>query len=1034
MSSPPSFEVGPDRIENIENNENNENTVFAEVPPTLAVDEIAAIVRQHYGLSGQISALASERDQNARLRCDDETWVVKFSNPGEPAEIVQLQVAALNHLATVDPSLGVPRVRCSLSGDDMVRVETSEGPLLLRIVSYLPGDMLADVEKTPALLTDLGRFIGRLSSALAGFGHRAAHRETFLWNLANAQQVRNLTDHISAGEDRAVVVAALDRHRERVVPLLPKLRVGVAHQDANDYNVLVNENIVSGLIDFGDMAHGQIVNELAITLAYALLDLPDIVAGARSVIRGYSEVFPLEPLELSVLFDLVATRLAMSVAISSDRGGNVEHEVDPYLLVSQGPALRLLHRLANMRPDYLHFAAREAAGLTPVPRADEIMAWINSSACKPSSVLARDITRKGGVFVAMSSGSPGADYGGNATKYWEWLVSVMAHENAGFAIGGYGEDRNVYKGDQFRTDAPESRSVHLGVDLFSPPDTSVHAMLDGTVKFVVDNAVRYDYGPTVILEHRAGSDGPTFYVLYGHLSRRTLTVLKPGQWVKAGDVVGFIGDESVNGGWAPHLHVQLITDLLGSTGNFEGAGEPSRMDIWKSLSPNPNALLRFPPESFVPSAQTPSVEDLVRRRSSVLGPSLSTSYRRKLHIVRGEGAYLIDHRGRRYLDLVNNVCHVGHAHPHVVEALSRQAANLNTNTRYLHENILQLAERLTSSFPDPLSVAFFVNSGSEANELALRIARTVTGRHDVICLDWGYHGNTAANIEVSPYKFNRAGGSGRVPYVHIATLPDPYRSRFSGYGAETGLQYASMIAEPIAAATLRNGSGPAAFIAESISGCGGQVVFPDVFLREAFDAVRLAGGLCIADEVQVGLGRVGNAMWAYDLQGAVADIVTIGKPFGNGHPLGAVVTSREIAAAFANGMEYFNTFGGNPVSCAVGAAVLDVIETEGLQANALDVGTYTLNGLRELQDRYECIGDVRGLGLYIGVDLVESRESKTSATQLAADVSNALRERGVLISTDGPFDNVLKIKPPLVVTRSDIDMFVDELDAVLASH
>ena len=477
----------------------------------------------------------------------------------------------------------------------------------------------------------------------------------------------------------------------------------------------------------------------------------------------------------------------------------------------------------------------------------------------------------------------------------------------------------------------------------------------------------------------------------------------------------------------------MITHLLDSSGNFEGAGEPSRMGIWKSLSPDPNRLLRLSPESVTPSAPEAEVANLYARRQRRLGSALSTSYRRKLHIVRGNGAYLFDHRGRGYLDLVNNVCHVGHAHPRVVTALAQQAGKLNTNTRYLHRNILDLGDRLAATFPDPLSVVYFVNSGSEANELALRMARTVTGRHDAICLNWGYHGNTAANIEVSPYKFNRAGGSGKAPYVHIATLADPYRGPYSGYGPETGFQYADLLDEPMAVATTRNGAGPAVFIAESISGCGGQVVFPDGFLHEAFTRVRAAGGLCIADEVQVGLGRVGTAMWAYDAQGAVADIVTIGKPFGNGHPLGAVVTTREIADAFANGMEYFNTFGGNPVSCAVGAAVLDVIDDESLLSNAAHVGRHMLSRLRELQDRHECMGDVRGQGLYIGVDLVGDRTTKSPATALAADVVNAMRERGVLLSTDGPFDNVLKIKPPLVISNADADVFIEELDRVLST-
>jgi 4-aminobutyrate aminotransferase-like enzyme len=367
---------------------------------------------------------------------------------------------------------------------------------------------------------------------------------------------------------------------------------------------------------------------------------------------------------------------------------------------------------------------------------------------------------------------------------------------------------------------------------------------------------------------------------------------------------------------------------------------------------------------------------------------------------------------------VNNVAHVGHAHPHVVDAIARQAALLNTNTRYLHPTILEYAERLAATFPEPLSMVYFTNSGSEANELALRIARTATGRRDVIAVDWGYHGNTNDLVEISAYKFNRNGGTGQPPHTHLAALPDPYRGRFGADG-------------PAYAADIANLPPSAAFIAESISGCGGQVVFPDGYLAAAYEHARASGAVCIADEVQVGFGRVGSAMWAFELQGVVPDIVTLGKPIGNGHPLGAVVTTPALAAAFANGMEWFNTFGGNPVSCAAGMAVLDVIESESLQQRALQTGERLLEGFRALAAEHDCIGDVRGHGMYLGIDLVRDRASKQPATHLASDISNAMRERGVLISTDGPADNVLKLKPPIVFGQSEADILLHELGEVL---
>ncbi len=434
----------------------------------------------------------------------------------------------------------------------------------------------------------------------------------------------------------------------------------------------------------------------------------------------------------------------------------------------------------------------------------------------------------------------------------------------------------------------------------------------------------------------------------------------------------------------------------------------------------PGLLIPRPDPSLV-ADPLPSPE-IARRRRAHLNPSLSLSYDEPLKIVRGQGAYLFDEAGRPYLDCVNNVCHVGHSHPHVARALARQAALLNTNTRYLHDNIVRYAQRLAATLPDPLTVCFFVNSGSEANDLALRLAWTHTGRRDVIVLDGAYHGNLSSLIAISPYKFNGRGGAGKPAHTHVAPMPDPYR-----HPGVAGAEVARLVDGLVA-----GGRAPAAFIAESLLGCGGQVVLPEGYLARAYRAVRAVGGLCIADEVQVGLGRVGKHFWGFQLQGVTPDIVTMGKPIGNGHPLAAVVTTPEIAASFANGMEYFNTFGGNPVSCAVGTAVLDVIEREGLQENARKVGAYLLAGLERLQGKHRLIGDGRGAGLFIGIELVRDRRTLEPAAAEAAVVVNRMKGRGVLLSTDGPWHNVIKIKPPLVFTAVDADFLLSNLDVVLS--
>jgi 4-aminobutyrate aminotransferase-like enzyme len=365
----------------------------------------------------------------------------------------------------------------------------------------------------------------------------------------------------------------------------------------------------------------------------------------------------------------------------------------------------------------------------------------------------------------------------------------------------------------------------------------------------------------------------------------------------------------------------------------------------------------------------------------------------------------------------------------VVRAGQQQMSVLNTNTRYLHDNINEFARELLSTFPAELSVVHLVNSGSEANELALRMAQTCTGQKDMIAVEVGYHGNTNACVSISSYKFDGKGGSGAPEHTHIVPLPDHFRGIHRG--GETGPLYASHIQEQIDY-ILARGRKPAAFICESIISCGGQIELPDQYLELAYSMVRESGGICIADEVQVGCGRVGKHFWGFQLHGVIPDIVTIGKPIGNGHPLAAVVCTRKVANAFANGMEYFNTFGGNAVSCAIGTEVLRVIKEESLQENALNVGNYLKEELMSLQREFPIIGEVRGQGLFLGVELCD-REMNPQ-TEKAAYLADRMKELGILMSTDGKDVNVMKIKPPLVFSRSQADVLLGALKRVLREN
>jgi 4-aminobutyrate aminotransferase-like enzyme/Ser/Thr protein kinase RdoA (MazF antagonist) len=423
---------------------------------------------------------------------------------------------------------------------------------------------------------------------------------------------------------------------------------------------------------------------------------------------------------------------------------------------------------------------------------------------------------------------------------------------------------------------------------------------------------------------------------------------------------------------------------------------------------------------------------MLAARRRLLGGSLSLSYDQPLNIVRGSMQYLYDEHGRRFLDAYNNVPHVGHCHPHVVQAACAQMAVLNTNTRYLNELVNSYAQRLVATLPGALKVCFFVNSGSEANELALRLARAHTGHQPLIVLDHAYHGNTNTLMDISPYKQQGTGAHSTPPWVRVAELPHLYRGPYRRDDAAAGEKYAQAVAG-IVEGLRREGQGLCGFIAESWPSVGGQLELPQGYLPAVYRAVRAAGGVCIADEVQTGYGRLGRHFWGFEAYGVEPDIVVLGKPIGNGHPIGAVVTTPRIAASFDNGLEFFSTFGGNTVSCAIGLAVLEVLRREHLQAHALEVGEHLLHGLHQLLAQHPLIGDVRGAGFFLGVELVRDRGTLEPATEATARIVNHMRAKGVLIGSEGASHNVLKIRPPLPFSREDADLLLHALDEALGA-
>ena len=398
--------------------------------------------------------------------------------------------------------------------------------------------------------------------------------------------------------------------------------------------------------------------------------------------------------------------------------------------------------------------------------------------------------------------------------------------------------------------------------------------------------------------------------------------------------------------------------------------------------------------------------------------------------VRGWKNYLFDQMGRTYLDAYNNVPHVGHSHPRIQKVVTKQLQQLNTNTRYLHPILNEFSKLILDTMPKELNVCYFVNSGSEANELALRLARTATDGEDIITPDHGYHGNTNAAVEVSAYKFNKPNGIGRKPWVHLVDVADDYRGKFRRNDPNRANKYADLINNALNQIEFRDGK-LAGFISETFPSVGGQIIPPDGYLSEVYKKIRNAGGICIADEVQTGLGRLGSFFYGFEQQKVLPDIVVLGKPIGNGHPIGVVITKKEIAEKFDNGIEFFSTFGGSTLSCKIGVEVLKIIQDEKLQNNAFLRGKRLLDGLRKLQDKHTLIGDVRGFGLFVGVELVIDK-NLTPATQTATYIVNRLRDMRILIGVEGPNDNILKIRPPLTVNDNDIDCILIGLDECLS--
>ncbi|MGQ0608249.1 MAG: aminotransferase class III-fold pyridoxal phosphate-dependent enzyme [Chloroflexota bacterium] len=767
--------------------------VLDAAPPRLTTADAERVAATVFGVTGPARPLVSERDQNFAVVDEDGSgWVLKVANGAEDPGVVEMEVAAVERIAEVDPTLPIPRARPTLEGDPIARVEIpGSGTHLVRLIPLLPGRNARPEELTADNLHAIGAVVARVGHALRGFFHPAAGR-VILWDQQRLPQLYPHAALVDAGARRDLLERVLARFSERVLPALPTMRSQVIHNDVTLDNLLVDaKGNVTGIIDFGDMAHTALVLDIPAALQSLFRERDDLFEVAATFLDGYTSVLPLEEVEARLLGDLLAGRMAQTILISANR--TRQYPDNEYIHGWSEPAWALLSQL-------------DAIGF------DEANRRLAAAALRPTRV----------------------------------------------------------------------------------------------------------------------------------------------------------------GGW--------IAD-----------------------------------------------EELISRRRRVLGSALEPlTYQRPLHLVRGDGAWMFDTNGRGYLDAYNNVPVVGHSHPRVVDAIARQAATLNTNTRYLHEHVVELAERLVARMPEGLDTVMFVNSGSEANDLAWRLATAVTGGDTGLVTEWAYHGVTAAIADFSPSEWPRGE---QPPGVETFPAPDTYRGAFADADSPDSVARAEM-----GAAVNRlagRGRRPAALFVDSTFTADGIFVPSAPVVAELVAAARDAGALFVADEVQSGFGRTGDDLWGFRAWNVVPDIVTLGKPMGNGHPVAAVITRAEIADRFASETTFFSTFGGNPVACAAALAVLNVIGEESLIANAARVGGWLRSALADLAMRHPPIGDVRGRGLMVGVELVNDRDGRQPARDLAVRIKDEMRERGVLIGTTGKAGNTLKIRPPLCLTDDEAWLIVETLDGAL---
>lgn len=950
------------------------------VCPTFSKEEASFFLSKEWGIDGLLKPLDSYLDQNFLVQSGNgEKFVLKIANLETPKDWLDLQNKALIHLQ----SDSIPKIVLSKSGSQMLFYQSH----WWRVLEFIEGTMLSAVPfRSNTLLKDIGAFAGGISKQLSTFNHFSAERP-IQWDLQHTTSLlRKWIDYVENQETKSSIIAILANWDTKTNEIVA-LRKSVIHADLTRYNILLDatgKNVI-GVIDFGDICWSWTIGELAVlVLESAMTGSLTPFSDAYEVVQSYNQVFPLNENEIKLLYSLIQLRSAMIVCASS-RQLSIEPDND-YVKRQAVSDQKMFNQLTFEKNNFATALFLDACKMKFSNK--DFLININ---CK--SLFKETID-----FVTIDISPTSEIYNDGA-----WNSSEDCKQNIkNQLVNNFGTTTYLSPIIKpFESKGKESEAIALGIYAFAPIGTPIYAPID------------------LIFINKLGAKsifktGDSYFCLYGIEHN-----LEQGTCFKASDYLGTISEENTKTMFPSHIYIQIER-----SGDSPAFCVPSESKGWQLCCQDPSFLLGKP-------AQSKKEESLESRRAKVIQQAQEYYYQQPMNLVRGWKQYLMDNNGQVYLDAINNVAHIGHCHPKVTEAASYQLKRLNTNARFLYEENIEYAEKLLKHFPDSLQVVFFTCTGSEANDLALRLARAYTNQNDIIVIDGEYHGNTTAVDEISTCILDNPTASKSIrPFTHPLIQPNTFRGKYKDDIPNVAELYAQDADRKIDFIHSQ-GRGVAAFISESLLGSGGGVEMPKNYLKKVYQSVHEAGGVCIADEVQIGFGRMGSHFWGFEKEGVLPDIVTLGKPMGNGHPISAVVTSAKIADAYKQKYTYFNTFAGNPVSCQIADTVLNVIEEEKLQENAAAVGGFLKNELEKLVFEFDSVGAIYGHSLYLGVDLVVDKKFRKPDSQKALWVCESMKQRGIIIYPTGDFYNILKIKPPMCFTKENALFLVENLRTIL---